>query len=170
MKRFALTVTLFLALAGFLAPARAALITLDTGLGGSDQATIADVALGNAVQFEYSFASVTFGGGPWVGLNASVIPPLGGFPVGQFNDYHNGVTGWLTGSIDTSIGSGLVRSLVFTANTFGATGNSAVIQIRSVTIDGREILAVDEPGVLLLLASGLGLMAWSSGRLRIGRR
>jgi hypothetical protein len=135
----------------------ASAITLSTGFGGSAGSTVAGITLGNSISFEYSFSDVTWLGGNFFALNASVInPSLGGFPAGQFNAYHNANTGWLSASINTASGFGTVHDLAFTARTEGIATNSAVVNIRSIRIDGRDITAIPEPGTLMLL--GLGLL------------
>jgi hypothetical protein len=133
-----------------------ATIILTTGMAGSDKETLTDLTLGNTITFDYMFSAVTYYEGPWLGLNASVINSLlVPFPAGQFNDYTNSTTGWLMASIDTTSGFGTVHDLAFTADTFGQMGNSAVVEIRNVAIDGQLLNGVPEPTTLALMGVGL---------------
>jgi hypothetical protein len=130
-------------------------LILTTGPGGSDAEALTGLTLGNAISFEYMYSNVVYTGGSFIGLNATVTNPLlGAFPIGQFNTSRSTNSGWLSAFIDTSIGAGTVHNLVFTANTFGQTGNSATVTIRNIAID-RVLIGVPEPGSIFLIGSGL---------------
>lgn len=139
-----------------IAPNAGADLILSTGFGGSNTQSLTGLTLGNSISFNYMYSDVTYASGPWIGFNASVINPLlGTSPIGQFNDYKPTNTSLLSGTIDTSSGFGTIHDLAFTANTFGATGNSAVVTVSNIAIDGKLVQAVPEPGSLALLGAGL---------------
>jgi hypothetical protein len=128
--------------------------TAGVGANGGDSGKVifTGITLGSSITFEYKFETVTYTGGPWLGLNASVIEPELGSG-SNVNFYHNAVTDWLSATVDTSSGIGTIHDFVLSASAFGEPGNSVWVSIRNVVINGP--VSVPEPAAFLMLGLGL---------------
>lgn len=154
MKKIILGVLLLLLMSSA-AWADPLILTATAGVnGGKDVYILDNVTFGNSLTFDFRFVAVTYDGGAWLNVNGKEL-----IDFADFNHYTNGVTGLLTGTINTSAVSGQIGSVAFTADTFNAAGNSVQLQIQNVAVDGGVIaFAAPEPATLLLLSTGLAAL------------
>ena len=117
-----------------------------------------NVTLGNQVVVQFQFLSAYAGtdGQDWPGFITRTWDGVNCCDPWNTIQYANGPTGLLSGSLNTSSISGATRQILFEINLFSDATAYATVRLSSIKIDGREILAVPEPGTLALL--GLGLL------------